>query len=288
MSVEYLLGFVDVVEGLPADLQRSFSSLRALDSFVSANCQQLGVELDDAQPVYPYPLSPEASAKDLVTAAGQIQLPVKLKPPIDPTIPNGSQQQDETQSFLKKLKENLPELVEWQEEKTIAAEALCRHISKEAEQLDLLFDKYQSGDYLKASSPPSSPLVRKQRPSTKPPRQPEPRRTAPPRAASSQSTESRTRKRPEKEEKQVADPPAIAPPKKRRREKKNRRSEKEKTDDFCIAECTVSGGEMVGCDNKDCEKQWFHLACIGLKSAPTAKTWYCPDCRPFFDARKRR
>lgn len=30
----------------------------------------------------------------------------------------------------------------------------------------------------------------------------------------------------------------------------------------------VSYGEMVGCDNDDCEKEWFHLECVGLKVAP--------------------
>ena len=30
----------------------------------------------------------------------------------------------------------------------------------------------------------------------------------------------------------------------------------------------VSYGEMVGCDNDNCTKEWFHLGCIGLKSPP--------------------
>ncbi|ORY56094.1 uncharacterized protein BCR38DRAFT_119853 [Pseudomassariella vexata] len=30
----------------------------------------------------------------------------------------------------------------------------------------------------------------------------------------------------------------------------------------------VSYGEMVACDADDCEKEWFHLGCVGLKSAP--------------------
>ncbi len=38
-------------------------------------------------------------------------------------------------------------------------------------------------------------------------------------------------------------------------------------------------GEMVGCDNPKCLYQWFHLECIGLKSLPQSKYWYCPDCR---------
>lgn len=45
----------------------------------------------------------------------------------------------------------------------------------------------------------------------------------------------------------------------------------------------VSYGEMVACDNEDCPKEWFHLACIGMKHLPkAATTWYCDFCRPKF------
>jgi hypothetical protein len=30
----------------------------------------------------------------------------------------------------------------------------------------------------------------------------------------------------------------------------------------------VSYGEMVGCDAENCEREWFHLQCVGLKVAP--------------------
>lgn len=33
----------------------------------------------------------------------------------------------------------------------------------------------------------------------------------------------------------------------------------------------VSYGEMVGCDSDTCEREWFHLECVGLKSAPSSK-----------------
>ena len=58
----------------------------------------------------------------------------------------------------------------------------------------------------------------------------------------------------------------------------------------------VSYGEMVGCDNDDCQWEWFHLSCVGLTKAPEKKgmsgrvfswndidkaaaKWYCPECR---------
>lgn len=37
---------------------------------------------------------------------------------------------------------------------------------------------------------------------------------------------------------------------------------------------SISYGEMIGCDNDDCEREWFHLDCLGLKQAPSG-TWYC-------------
>lgn len=31
----------------------------------------------------------------------------------------------------------------------------------------------------------------------------------------------------------------------------------------------VSFGKMLGCDGKDCKREWFHLECVGLESAPS-------------------
>ncbi|KJK86237.1 hypothetical protein H633G_09923 [Metarhizium anisopliae BRIP 53284] len=43
---------------------------------------------------------------------------------------------------------------------------------------------------------------------------------------------------------------------------------------------SVSYGEMVACDADDCKREWFHLACVGLKVAPGSRTkWYCEDCK---------
>ncbi|KAI4378382.1 hypothetical protein MLD38_015869 [Melastoma candidum] len=48
---------------------------------------------------------------------------------------------------------------------------------------------------------------------------------------------------------------------------------------YCICN-QVSYGDMIACDNEDCEGQWFHYSCVGL----TTETgfhgqWYCPTCR---------
>ncbi|KAI9158415.1 Chromatin modification-related protein [Paramyrothecium foliicola] len=43
---------------------------------------------------------------------------------------------------------------------------------------------------------------------------------------------------------------------------------------------SVSYGEMVACDAEGCPREWFHLACVGLRVAPGSKTkWYCEDCK---------
>ncbi|KAF2860776.1 hypothetical protein K470DRAFT_207911, partial [Piedraia hortae CBS 480.64] len=42
----------------------------------------------------------------------------------------------------------------------------------------------------------------------------------------------------------------------------------------------VSWGSMIACDNDDCDKEWFHMSCVGLDEPPPRLTkWYCPDCR---------
>ncbi|RDW71111.1 hypothetical protein BP6252_07674 [Coleophoma cylindrospora] len=48
---------------------------------------------------------------------------------------------------------------------------------------------------------------------------------------------------------------------------------------YCVCN-RVSFGTMIGCESVDCEKEWFHLECVGLTDIPSRTTkWYCPDCR---------
>ena len=45
--------------------------------------------------------------------------------------------------------------------------------------------------------------------------------------------------------------------------------------------CVCGGGiwgEMVGCDSGTCQRDWFHLDCVGLQEAPPADAkWYCSE-----------
>lgn len=39
----------------------------------------------------------------------------------------------------------------------------------------------------------------------------------------------------------------------------------------------VSYGEMIACDGPDCNIEWFHYGCVGIKERPKGN-WYCPNC----------
>ncbi|TKA67515.1 hypothetical protein B0A55_10139 [Friedmanniomyces simplex] len=48
---------------------------------------------------------------------------------------------------------------------------------------------------------------------------------------------------------------------------------------YCVCG-DVSWGTMIACEREDCDKEWFHLECVGLGELPPRRTkWYCPDCR---------
>jgi len=37
--------------------------------------------------------------------------------------------------------------------------------------------------------------------------------------------------------------------------------------------------QMIACDSDACQREWFHLDCVGLTKAPSNKSnWYCRDC----------
>jgi hypothetical protein len=55
---------------------------------------------------------------------------------------------------------------------------------------------------------------------------------------------------------------------------------------YCFCQ-QVSFGEMVACDNQSCEREWFHLPCVGLTSPPQGK-WYCDECLAKMGQQKQR
>lgn len=47
---------------------------------------------------------------------------------------------------------------------------------------------------------------------------------------------------------------------------------------YCYCD-SPSAGPMIGCDSPDCERQWFHFYCAGIKESPPEDVaWFCKDC----------
>ncbi|WWC58261.1 uncharacterized protein I303_100799 [Kwoniella dejecticola CBS 10117] len=52
----------------------------------------------------------------------------------------------------------------------------------------------------------------------------------------------------------------------------------EEVDSKVYCTCRQVGyGEMIGCDDDDCEIEWYHLACLNLDKTPEGN-WICPRC----------
>ncbi|KAK2021555.1 hypothetical protein LX32DRAFT_243423 [Colletotrichum zoysiae] len=63
-------------------------------------------------------------------------------------------------------------------------------------------------------------------------------------------------------------------------------TEDEPTYCYCTS---VSYGEMVACDANNCEREWFHLNCVGLKVAPKGSSkWYCEECLQRFSKQGKK
>jgi hypothetical protein len=52
----------------------------------------------------------------------------------------------------------------------------------------------------------------------------------------------------------------------------------------------VSYGNMIACDNDECAREWFHLACVNLDKPPTGRTkWFCSeDCKEAYNKTKAK
>lgn len=71
-----------------------------------------------------------------------------------------------------------------------------------------------------------------------------------------------------------ANEPVVVPTPRR----KSKVVENQEAERYCYCD-SPSAGPMIGCDSPDCEKQWFHFYCAGLKQAPPEDVaWFCRDC----------
>lgn len=50
---------------------------------------------------------------------------------------------------------------------------------------------------------------------------------------------------------------------------------------YCLCNNSlVKDDRMIGCDNEDCEIQWYHFSCIGISEEPPEDVkWYCDRCK---------
>lgn len=53
---------------------------------------------------------------------------------------------------------------------------------------------------------------------------------------------------------------------------------------YCFCE-RGSHGNMIACDGADCKIEWFHFACVGIKTAPKGK-WFCKECAKYQSGKK--
>lgn len=48
-------------------------------------------------------------------------------------------------------------------------------------------------------------------------------------------------------------------------------------DVYCL--CRKEGyGDMIACDNPNCEIEWFHLGCVNVDPKAVHSRWFCPNC----------
>ena len=47
---------------------------------------------------------------------------------------------------------------------------------------------------------------------------------------------------------------------------------------YCICDGKVHDEKWIGCDNDNCERQWFHYSCVKITAPPSGK-WFCPQCK---------
>ena len=49
---------------------------------------------------------------------------------------------------------------------------------------------------------------------------------------------------------------------------------------WCYCKQFIEESQLIGCDKPDCEIQWFHMSCVGLRTEPEGE-WFCPSCAPW-------
>ena len=85
--------------------------------------------------------------------------------------------------------------------------------------------------------------------------------------------------------------------KKKKKQVKNNYIEEEENNNgkHCIEDCIYKTNQdnnskshikWIGCHNKECEVEWYHVECLGIEETPKGN-WYCPLCKDKKKSKKR-
>jgi len=264
-SATYLENYLDCMENLPDELQRSVSLLRELDS---KTCDYLR-DISHHQDIYKNEIEPKLRKQSLV----QIQRGlVKCQEIGDEKLQIVSHIMEFVEGRAKQLEQDLENLD--------PSNALSRG----------------ENDYLPVVQPKANTVKQNRMTAVSaavPTLSAAPLSTANSIVMSTRDEEERPekltgkrqrRQRMTKEEEKKEEKEKPKKKKKRKAKKANEGAhsphiEPIDPDEPTYCSCQqVSFGEMVGCDNDDCPIEWYHFSCVGLTTKPKGK-WYCPECR---------
>lgn len=247
--------FADAIEALPADLVRNFTLLREVDSKTVLLQTELISEIKQFLAVLPFPQSQRGAA----------------------------------QQRLKHIRDLILSGFAYSDEKVSVASTAADVVAKHMLRLDRDFTMLESEMplYIREGSPPPQITTTAAAIRNAPKRveASTPRKTAAQRAALGNALREET----------ATPQPVVS--RHGRQSKPRRRSispiplprmavQNEDEPTYCYCN-QVSYGEMVACDGEDCEREWFHLACVNL-SAPPKGSWFCDVCKKVAGATKRR
>lgn len=248
--------FADAIEALPADLVRNFTLLREVDSKTVLLQAEIISEIKQFLAILPFPLSQRGAA----------------------------------QERLLRIKELIMQGFAYSDEKVSVASTAADVVAKHMSRLDRDFSMLESElpVYIREGSPPPQITTTAAAIRNAPKRveASTPKKTAAQRVAAGAALREDT----------ATPQPVVS--RHGRQSKPRRRSisplplqqpapipnEEEPTYCYCNQ---VSYGEMVACDGEECEREWFHLACVNL-SAPPKGSWFCDACKKVAGTTKRR
>ncbi|KAI9263067.1 hypothetical protein BY458DRAFT_514760 [Sporodiniella umbellata] len=248
-SLLYIDDYLDVIEALQLDLQKNFTLLKEMDGYAQESL-----------------LSTAQMAVDLIDTIDSVEADVRFEK-------------------LQQLVTLLTETLKRTSEKAALAKVTFEAVEKHCNRLDADLVKFEetntTGNIQIVSLPGLTPSCKSLI-----------ARLSSSKDVDQESLEKRelVSKKRRKEEVRMKPMNTKAKAWPRRKNAKLKSSDTDMSVDpneplYCYCQ-QVSFGEMVACDNTDCEIEWFHIACVDLKTVPKGK-WYCDNCTRY-KAKQRR